>query len=165
MCAAFSSFGQSWVKVNNAGLKKLFDEAVEVKLLSYLARYEYVDAEGAPKEDTVYFVAKNLRIPSGSIKETITLSVKQRDALLMLLMPHISKGKGIRDVLMCYDPRHAIIFYDANAQPTAYIELCLECGNYEMSPGLYLEFYSDNTAVYKKLFKSFGVKYLGPEQQ
>ncbi len=158
-----SSFAQNQQQKNDAGIKKLFSAASSVKLLSYVNPDQYPEARAGVVKDTVYFVAKELRILKSTIKDNLTLSAKQRDALLKLLTPPIPWDVGKYDVVFCYDPRHAIIFYNAKAQPTAYIELCLECGNYEMSPKLFLEVYFSNRAAYRNLFQSFGVKYLGPE--
>jgi hypothetical protein len=158
-----SSFAQNPDQKNNAEIRKLFSAASSIKLLSFTSRNEYPEASAGVVKDTAYFVAKELRILKSTIKDNLMLSAKQRDALLRLLLPPIPWGKGKHDVVFCYDPRHAIIFYDARAQPIAYIELCLECGNYEMSPKLFLEIYFSNRAAYRNLFQSFGVKYLGPQ--
>jgi hypothetical protein len=35
---------------------------------------------------------------------------------------------------MCFNPRHAFVFYDAAMKPVAWVELCFQCHNAEAEP-------------------------------
>ena len=41
-----------------------------------------------------------------------------------------------RDVAMCFEPHHSIVFFDERSTPIAEMTVCFECGNFRLAPGL-----------------------------
>ena len=109
-----------------------FERASSVRILSYSDRmYEPPVIEGEEEKnrgenEAVYRVVGDLRIPESTIKEEIVLDSVQRNSLLHLLQTNMCEIDG---VAICYNPRHAILFYDSNRQAFSYIEICFECTN------------------------------------
>lgn len=158
--------GCSSHKHNVAGRKALdhlFNTASTVRIFSYVNRmYEAPIIEGQetnlPKKDTVYFRVKNLPIPESSIKERLILNNEQRESLFTLLKTDSCKFDG---GAICYDPAHAILFFDADDHPFGYIELCFTCTNYQTSGDFQLDFCYEKSEALKNLFHSFGIRYFG----
>jgi hypothetical protein len=149
---------------NRKSLSHLFNTASSVRIFSYVNRmYRTPVLEGeepAPeKKDTVYFRVKNLPIVESSIKERFTLTIEQKDSLFSLLKTNTCKSDDV--VVGCYDPAHAILFFDANNQPFEYIEICFSCSNYRTSGNFQLDFCYEKSEALKNLFHSFGIRYFG----
>jgi hypothetical protein len=144
-------------------LHHLFNYAASVKILSYTNRmHEKPLIEGEEiaqtSKDTVFFHVGKLAIPESTIRETLVLNRGQIDSLLTLLKTDMCKFDG---VAICYDPGHAIVFFDGSGQPFGYIELCFSCTNYETSGDFGMDFGYEKSEALKDLFRSFGIKYFG----
>lgn len=139
-----------------------FKHAASVRLLSYSDRmYEPPVIEGEEQKDsveteTVFRVVGDLRIAESTIKEEITLDGAQRDSLLRLLQLNLCETDG---VAICYNPRHAILFYDSNDRPFSYIEICFECTNYQTYGDFALDFCYEKSQAIRSLFQSVGIEY------
>jgi hypothetical protein len=150
-------------RIHRNALARLFNSATSVKILSYTNRmYEkpLIDGEEiaqAPK-DTVFFHVGKLAILESTIKETLVLNREQTDSLLTLLKTDMCKFDG---TAICYDPAHAIVFFNGSGQPFGYIELCFSCTNYETSGDFDMDFCYEKSEALKDLFQSFGIKYFG----
>jgi hypothetical protein len=70
------------------------------------------------------------------INEQIVLSPAGTDSLLGILYQTKFRDRpaGFRYAPVCYFPRNAIIFLDAEDRPFAFIELCFQCGHYASYP-------------------------------
>jgi hypothetical protein len=95
----------------------------------------------------------------GSIVSTaelpgITLNQTQIDTLFSLLNAPVS-GSDLR--AKCYDPRHAIVFYNANDSAYAYFEVCFACSNYEFFPEAKYILNSGNLNRIKRFMKDIGL--------
>jgi hypothetical protein len=141
----------------------MFTRATSIKILSYANRmYEKPMIEGeenpTPSKDTAFFRVRRLAILESTIKETLQLDHEQINSLLTLLKADMCKYNG---VAICYDPAHAIVFFDAKDQPFGYIELCFSCTNYETSGNFEIDFCYEKSEALKSMFRSFGIKYFG----
>lgn len=139
-----------------------FKQATSVRVLSYSdGMYEPPVIEGEEQKDsveteTVFRVAGDLRIPESTIKEEIILNSAQRDSLLRLLQLNMCEIDG---VAICYNPRHAILFYDSSDQPFSYVEICFECTNYRTYGNFALDFCYEKSQAIRSLFQSIGIEY------
>ena len=122
--------------------------------------YEPPVIEGEKKtsveNEAVYRVVGDLRIPESTIKEEIVLDSVQRNSLLHLLQTNMCEIDG---VAICYNPHHAILFYDSNRHAFSYIEICFECTNYQTYGDFALDFCYEKSQALEDLFQSLGIKY------
>jgi len=89
------------------------------------------------EEDSIGFYQLPLidgTIDSTKIKEHVILTEPQIDSLTHILHNFGYKGR-IANLTGrgCYNPRNAILFYDAQNHLIAWIELCFECGCHRLS--------------------------------
>lgn len=93
---------------------------------------------GASTIKLVAFEAKHARVPldkngvlvDSSCKQILVLSQKQIDSLVDLLYNYnYSDSLTVKRVTVsaCYEPRHAILFYNNDGKLFAYLEICFEC--------------------------------------
>jgi hypothetical protein len=146
-------------RAHHNALVHLFNSATSVKVLSYTNRmYEtpLVEGEALPQKDTVFFRVGELAIGKSTIRETLVLNRGQSDSLLTLLKTDMCKHDG---GAICYEPAHAIVFFDIKDQPSGYIELCFSCTNYKTSGDFTLDFCHEKSEALKDLFQRFGIKY------
>jgi hypothetical protein len=61
-----------------------------------------------------------------NLYETVKLTKEQTDSLFSLLFRHTSKEEYCA-VAACYEPRHAILFYE-KGKALAFLEICFSCG-------------------------------------
>lgn len=62
------------------------------------------------------------------------------------------------DKAKCYQPRHAIIFYEGKKR-TAYFEVCFHCHQFRNNTPF--NFCQTNIAIYREFFKKLGITYFG----
>jgi hypothetical protein len=145
-------------------LASLFDRASSVRILSYINRpfaTVVIDEEEVivePKKDTTHFRAADLEILESTIQERLTLTPQQTVSLYSLLDKNSCETT---EVAACYDPRHAIVFFDATGHPFSYIEVCFDCMNYQTPEDVSLDLCSDQFRSLAQLFRSFEIKYFG----
>lgn len=127
-----------------------FRKASAVKVFSYTGRML------EPVHDSSSLVVRDLRIPKNAIRETVTLTKAQGDALLRLLNQNMCDidGTGI-----CYDPHHSIIFFDSDNRPANYIEFCFGCTNYQTPGDFEIDFCYEKAEALEVLLASFGITY------
>ncbi len=155
---------KSTVKNNKTNSFKIFDEIDNIEIISYPSRTQWL------KEDVydyrhVDFVKDSVYIKKRYIRDRFFLNDLQIKKLKAVF-------KKINDIeksttAACYDPRHIIVFYKLN-KPIGYIEYCFECGNNDFSENLKEiaeNFSEEKGAELEKLFKEFGVKYIGNNKQ
>lgn len=143
---------------------KFFDEIDKIEIISYPSRTQWL------KEDVhdyrqVDFVKDSVCIKKRYIRDRFFLNDLQIEKLKAVF-------KKINDIekstiAACYDPRHIIVFYKLN-KPIGYIEYCFECGNNDFSENLKEigeDFCQEKGVELEKLFKEFGVKYIGNNKQ
>jgi len=65
--------------------------------------------------------------------EVRTLDADLADKMLDILVNY-DNGTRSMVVMMCYDPRNAIVFLDKSDNVLGYIEICFDCQQYEIEP-------------------------------
>ena len=124
-----------------------FNKASSIKLVSFPCKEEGMC--GIPTNGD--------RIVLDQLKEIKTLNLAQVDQLTNILYNYSFRGKfDFALETLCYNPRNAILFFDDKGKLFAYIELCFECINSELSsPRIKL---GDNCAGKYQLLQNFFAK-------
>lgn len=146
-------------------LNGLFDDGNQVMLLSYKSqsyrepiREEDITNPPAMNPDTVHLLFGSLKILKSSVKDSIVLTNHQRTNVLGLLKTNMCNVNGLP---ICFDPHHALVFFNSNATCIGYIEFCFACTNYDASGGVRLNYCYEKSEELKKLFRDLGVTYFG----
>lgn len=139
-----------------------FNQTDKIEVISYPVRYNWDTIRDGKK---VYLgdLVENKRLvnPSG-IKERITLNDKQKQDLFSKLFIRETKDCT---VAACFDPRHAILFYNEKSEIIAYIEICFDCGYDRGSRGFkYNDICYEGMAALKPIFQEAGIKYYGDKK-
>jgi len=115
-------------------------------------------------------VADHLPLKNGDVNtdaffELKTLNDADKDDIFEILVNYdfsVTDIKSIKKtVVFCYDPRNAILFFDAKGQVIAYVELCFECWGYKTQPSALKvgEFCDQKFEVLRDLFSKNGITY------
>ncbi|MGL2964461.1 hypothetical protein ACSVH2_11630 [Flavobacterium sp. RSB2_4_14] len=143
----------------NLKLKKEINSNFEnVKRIEILA---YIDRNQWNKEDNPDFFKINyikngkLEINKKYLKNRISLNKEQ----IEILKNGLIKCKTENYAAACYDPRHAILFYDENDKIFGYIELCFDCNGSRSSDNF--NSFSGCALGLQDTFKEFGITYFG----
>ena len=123
-----------------------FSVADKIVVYSYEGRKYALEEEGLIKKGK--FVLNHF-------KEVVVLNAVQRDSLFNILYNHA--GEGVIAVSDCFVPRHSIVFYQKN-KALAYIELCLECKNWNYSKVDFGNFCEGKMLMLAEYFKWIGIK-------
>lgn len=149
-----------------------FKQATRIEIISFIAYLPdgphiiEVDEEGETDtlinklpENTIRSVGYSdgiMKIPV--TQEKIALSKQAIDELTDIFYNYSEPDFG--SVGLCYNPRHAIIFYRDN-KPFAAVEICFECGRTETYPDMISmdASCSKRWEALKKFFEKQGIKY------
>lgn len=81
-------------------------------------------------------VGKDGRICDDAVYPGALLTPEQTRRAAELLHDAPSPASwGRRAYVSCYDPHHAVVFFDERGVPVADITVCFECGNFKLAPG------------------------------
>ncbi len=133
-----------------------FSEAEKIEIVSYPDRMNWDN-----HFDSTIVVSGEIRFSKSLIKERVVLNDTLTEKLFRYLFieecPLIDITRSL-----CYQPRHAILFYNNESKIYSYLEVCLECGKAEGN-FLYNEICDERTANLEHIFKQAGIKYFGEE--
>lgn len=113
--------------------------------------------------DTVYereLPRTNGAIDMNKMSEVIVLD-KDLEELLLDILVNYDNQSEYSEIMMCYEPRNAIIFIDSNGQVVASIEICFACQQYKTDP-LTLDlshFCNEKFEAIRQVFMAAGIKY------
>ena len=91
--------------------------------------YNLDDEEGASLDHSIRIIWHGELNPTVVYREGVTLTAEQVDQL----RDAVTHGTN-ETAAMCFNPRHAFVFYDGDDQPVAWLEVCFECSDYFSSP-------------------------------
>jgi len=134
-----------------------FSEADKIEVVSYPVRYSWDTIRNSKREYLGSLVQNKKLVNPSEIKERIFLNDLFRRKLFNSLF--IRKNKEC-EVAACFDPRHAILFYNDKSEIIANIEICFDCGGSEAT-------FEHNELCYEglkpigDLFKEAGIEYFG----
>jgi hypothetical protein len=123
-----------------------FNKSDKIQLVSYHTRRDsYSDRD----------LINNGKFSVDNIQQEMTLNSDQRDSLFSILYNFKPVPAGL-DTLQadCYNPRHAIVFYDKK-EAIAFFEICFECGGSKQSLGVdFGQFCPEKQCMLQKFFKA-----------
>jgi hypothetical protein len=134
-----------------------FKNVSKIELLAYLDRNKWDKLDNPDYRNPNYIKNNKFEIKEKYLRNKIVLTKNQ------ILMLQNGFKEGYYEVAAaCYDPRHAIIFYDKNNVIIGNIEICFECNNVSSSKNLYS--IGKTASNQLDLFKKFGITYFGEEE-
>jgi hypothetical protein len=131
-----------------------FSKASRVELISYNWPDSIVMGGEVP--------LKGGQLDATYIKEVKVLSNSQIDSLTQILYNVGYKGYFFTEVdIQCYNPRNAIVFFDASGKLLGFIELCFECQKFRLSSQKICtgDFCYEKYTLLKTFFSSVGIRY------
>jgi hypothetical protein len=129
-----------------------FSNVSKIEIFAYLDRNKWDKSDNPDYRNPDYIKNNKIEIKDKYLRNRIVLSNSQIKEL------QAGFKKGYYDYsAACYDPRHAIIFYDKNDVIIGNIEICFECNNVSSSKNLYSIGRSASNQM--DLFKKFGITY------
>ena len=129
-----------------------FSNVSKIEIFAYLDRNKWDKSDNPDYRNPNYIKNNKIEIKDKYLRNRIVLSNSQIKEL------QAGFKKGYYDIAAaCYDPRHAIIFYDKNDVIIGNIEICFECNNVSSSKNLYSIGRSASNQM--DLFKKFGITY------
>lgn len=132
----------------------IFEQTKKIEILAYLDRNQW-EKEDNPKyySPVNYIKDKKIDIKEKYLKNRIVLNSTQINKLKNeLINSEVENWEAA-----CYNPRHAIIFYNNKNEVFGYVELCFDCNGSYYSPNM--EIISKLALRQEKLFKEFGITY------
>lgn len=109
-------------------------------------------------------VVNNL-VDTAKISEYIILNNAQTDSLTNILLNYNYPVTNTVFVISetCYDPRHAILFYNEKNDLIAYLELCFSCGDFDSNFEVFwlTQFCRGKYELMESFFAEAGIKYFG----
>lgn len=144
-------------------IDELFENIDKIEIISYPSRMIWSE-EDNPYFEKVTFIDEKVNIKKKYVRDRIILNDNQRDKLINLFK---TKSCTECSAAACYEPRHIIVFYDKFDKVYGYYEMCIECGNNSTSENLQeiSSFSIEIGEEFEKLFKEFGLKYIGDNKQ
>ncbi|RAK25319.1 hypothetical protein B0I03_101493 [Flavobacterium aquaticum] len=129
-----------------------FSNVSKIEIFAYLDRNKWDKSDNPDYRNPDYIKNNKIEIKDKYLRNRIVLSTSQVKEL------QAGFKNGYYDIAAaCYDPRHAIIFYDKNDVIIGNIEICFECNNVSSSKNLYSIGRSASNQM--DLFKKFGITY------
>jgi hypothetical protein len=131
-----------------------FSVAKRIALISYVWPESVVMEGEVPLKDG--------QLDTAYVKEVKVLSTAQVDSLTQILFNVGYKGYFFTEVdAKCYNPRNAIVFFDATGKLLAFIELCFECQKYRLSSQKIRtgDFCVEKYELLKDFFFKVGIEY------
>jgi hypothetical protein len=143
-------------RLPRSDIKKLFpyNQTSAIQLVSFKAGSEG-QRPGLPK--------KNSEIDKSKLFEVKTLDKQLENQLLDVLVNFATAGDSQSDgyIMMCYDPRNAILFLDDQKRVVGYVEICFDCRQTEIKPDKMVigQFCIEKFAIIKDIFQKSDIKY------
>jgi hypothetical protein len=134
-----------------------FSVADKIEVISYPIRYEWDTIRNGKETHLGPLVENKKLINSSGIKERVFLNEKLRSKLFNSLF---TDDDPECTVAMCFDPRHAILFYNNKSEIIATMEICFECGG-SRAAFKHNELCYEGLAPIGKIFEEAGIKYFG----
>uniref|UniRef100_UPI00404AABCD hypothetical protein n=1 Tax=Flavobacterium sp. TaxID=239 RepID=UPI00404AABCD len=141
---------------NETAVDLIFEQTSKIEILAYVDR-DLWDEEDNPDFYEVNFIKnKKVDIKDKYLKNKIVLN-NQQIVKLKKGLSDSCESFSLFGGAKCYDPRHAIIFYNNKSEVLGYIEICFECEKANSSYNL--KILEDCALQLEELFKEFGITY------
>lgn len=141
-----------------------FNKARRIEIFSYPVRYTWdtvrIDGETHINNELIDGKGR-VTLPKKRIKDHIVLDQSQTRRLFSVFCNEPCPEED-KMVAACYDPRHAIIFFDDKGLAFAHVEVCLSCLQTRSTEGIPIQdFCLAKVNALQQLFKDCGAKYFG----
>ena len=132
-------------------IEYIFKQTSKVEIHAYQGIFW--NREDSKKQGAI--ISKNLvNIPEKYLRNKIILTKGQIKKLKKQLL---LSDEEIKERATCFDPRHAIVFYDKNTSILGYVNICFSCIQAESSSNFNV--LTDRFLFQCELFKEFGITY------
>ncbi len=143
-----------------------FNQAKAVKLISYKA-FSYLDT-AVHDQSHHYLLLYQGKLNLRETKQTVSLREAQIDSLAHLLYNFQYKGATFTysEAKCLFTARNAIIFYNSEDKPFAYMEICFSCEQFLVFPKWFQtgEFCNQKFTLLAAFFRQVGISSgIGPE--
>jgi hypothetical protein len=133
-------------------IEDIFKQTSKIEIYAYLVNHHWEREDRRSSQALVYNNIVN--IPEKYLRNKIILTKGQIKKLKKQLL--LSDEK-INERATCFDPRHAIVFYDKNNSILGYVNICFSCIQAESSSNFNV---LTNRFLFQcELFKEFGIAY------
>ena len=138
-----------------------FSEAEKIEIISYPVRRNWDTITNDKGRWGVINIVKDkkLQVNPKGIKDRIILNDNLKDKLFKAIYTLYEPS----ETAACFDPRHAVLFYNKKSEIIAYIEICFHCGTYKFSDNF--KHGSFNVGTLRQVFKDAGIKYFGEDEK
>jgi reverse gyrase len=134
-------------------INSAFEKTKRIEILAYIDRNQWDEEDNSNYSKLNYIKNGNLEINKKYLKNRIILNEEQ----IEILKKRLSKCEIENWGAKCYNPRHAILFYDKNDKIYGYIEMCFDCNGSESSENF--KAFSGCALGLKETLKEFGITY------
>ena len=134
-----------------------FKNVSKIEIYAFTDRNFWDEIDNPNTDSFPYIKGNEVKIKDKYLKNKVTLT----DIQILMLQNGFKEGY-YEVAAACYDPRHAIIFYDKNNVIIGNIEICFDCNNVSSSKNLYS--IGKTASNQLDLFKKFGITYFGEEE-
>ncbi|GGD23443.1 hypothetical protein GCM10011343_12040 [Flavobacterium orientale] len=152
----------SCIAQKNEALDSIFNQTKKIEILAFYDRYKW-EREDKPSymyQKVSYIKNNKIEIREKYLRNIITLNKEQ---IYKLKTRFENCESEFSEIIMCYMPRHIIVFYNEDDEIIGYIEICFDCNRAYSSKNL--EFLAECTLRQKKLFKEFGITYFDDTEE
>ena len=136
-----------------------FSKCDYIEVISYENRMNWDTINGMSKDYYEYSILENGRMEvfKKNTIEKIRLNKEQNENLLNILY---NTNCFVSEASACYEPRHSLIFYNAENKPFASIEVCLDCYGSRKTKGIKeIEFCETKINKLREFLESIGIKH------
>lgn len=134
-------------------INSAFEKTKRIEILAYIDRNQWDEEDNSTYLKLNYIKNGNLEINKKYLKNRIILNEEQ----IKILKKRLSKCEIENWGAKCYNPRHAILFYDKNDKIYGYMEMCFDCNGSESSENF--KTFSGCALGLKETLKEFGITY------
>lgn len=136
-------------------INSTFEKVKRIEILAYEDRNQWTKEDNPDFLKLNYIQNGKLEINKKYLRNRISLNKEQ----IEILKNKLRKCETENWAAACYDPRHAILFYDKNDKIFGYIEMCFDCNGRRSSENF--KVFSECALGLEETFKEFGITYFG----
>lgn len=138
-------------------INSIFDKVNRIEILAYVDRNKWNQEDNLDYLKLNFIQNGRLEINKKYLKNRIYLNKEQ----IEILKNKLIKCNTENWAAACYDPRHALLFYDQKDKIFGHIEMCFDCNGSRSSENL--KNFSECALGLEKTFKEFGITYFGED--
>ena len=143
-------------------LDSIFDQTKKIEIIAFYDRdkWEREDKPSYMYQKVGYIKNNKIEIKEKYLRNRTTLNKEQ---IYKLKTRFENCESEFSEIMLCYMPRHIIVFYNEDDKIIGYIEICFDCNQAYSSENL--EFLAECILRQEKLFKEFGITYFDDTEE